>query len=50
MVEENNDTLTLALGTQEHIGHVRGMGARLYIHFSIPLHRIEDQSKQINKK
>ena len=32
-MEVNNDALTLAVGTQEHTGRVRGMGTRV-IHTS----------------
>ena len=43
MVEDTNHTLTLALGTLEHRGRVRGMGAGVtltsYFHTPTPYRR-----------
>ena len=42
-MEGSNDALTLALGTPEHRGHVKGMGAGVthtsYFHTPIPYTR-----------
>ena len=54
MVEGNNDALTLALGTPEYTGCVRGMGVGVthtsYFHTSTPYRRPKQtgQQKEIN--
>ena len=48
-MQDNNDALTLALGTQEHIGCVRGMGTGVthtsFVH-TPTLYRIPQQVDQ----
>ena len=45
MVEGSNDALTLALGTQEHTGRVRGMGTGVthisFFHISTSYRRLK---------